>query len=124
MRGSEPKPQSPRTSFGRLARVRIARLDLGADDQPQPRHEVGVIAVRGAPRLLRVVRDHSTFLLAIKWLDRGVDVENPRRIKQQRHTFLQVPVQPGDACGFGGRGERPAQGILAESPCSCRAAPD
>ena len=90
----------------------VACLDLGTHDQAQTGHEVGVITVRGAPRLPRVVGDDRPFLFAIERLDGGIDVENPRGIEQRHHTLTQVAVQPGNAFGFRYRRQRPAQGVL------------
>ncbi len=45
-------------------------------------------------RLLGIVADHRPFLVAVKRLDRRIDVENPGLRQQRLHTILQVPAQP------------------------------
>ena len=75
--------------------VLVAGVDFDAEHQTQSGHEVGVIGVRRPSRLLRVVGDHRTFLLAVQRLDGGVGVENPGRIQQRRHAVGKMGVQPG-----------------------------
>ena len=50
-------------------------------------------------RVLRIVGHDRAFLLAVQRLDRGVDVQNPRRIEQRRRALAQVPIEPGHPSG-------------------------
>ena len=53
----------PRQRSVRLALV--ARRNRNTQHQPQSRYLVGVVGMRGAPRFVRVVTHHRTFLLSI-----------------------------------------------------------
>jgi hypothetical protein len=99
---------------GVTARVLVARLDLDPHHQAQPGHQVGVVTVRGPARLLRVVRHHRPFLLAVQRLDRRVDVQNPGHIEQGRGALAQVAVEPAHPFVLGNRQQRPAQRVLAD----------
>ena len=92
----------------------VARFHLDSHHQAQTRHQVGVVAVRRSSRLLRVVRHHRAFLLAVQRLDRRVDVQNPRHIEQGRGALAQVAIEPAHAGLFRDRQQSPAQRVLAD----------
>jgi transposase len=52
----------------------IQRRAYGLRDEP---YHVTMIAVRRAPRLVRIVAHHRTFLVPIERFHCGVDIENP-----------------------------------------------
>src|ERR1700719_4183140 len=60
-----------------LRRVLVARLNLDLQHQPQIGQYVAVIGMRGPPRLLGVVADHRSLLMAVERFHRRVDIKNP-----------------------------------------------
>ena len=96
------------------AGVLIAHLDLNAQHQAKPAHQIGVVTMRRPHRLFGVVRHHRPILLAIQRLDRRIDVQYPRHIQQERHTVAQMTIEQMHARVFGNCQQDPAQCILAD----------
>src|SRR5437899_12710118 len=78
-----------------LCRVLVARLNLDLQHQPQISQHVAVIGVRGPPRLLRVVADHRSFLMAVERFHRRVDIKNPGLAQQRPRAIVELLLQPG-----------------------------
>ena len=55
----------------------MAVLDFDFENPPQVGHQVGVIGVRGTPRLVRMVAEHRPFLMTLQRLDGDVSIQNP-----------------------------------------------
>jgi hypothetical protein len=53
------------------ASVLIAGRCFDAHDKAQARQHISVMHMRGAPWLLRIVADHSAFLVPVEQLHRG-----------------------------------------------------
>jgi hypothetical protein len=68
-----------------LATAEAVATENDSSATPEPVDGAGLGFVRRTQRrearFLRVVGHYRTFLLAIERLDRGVDVENPRRVE-------------------------------------------
>ncbi len=72
----------------------VAGADIDIEDQTRRSHRIRVIAMARTPRLLGIVAENRPFLVAVKRLDRRIDVEDPRLGQQRLHTILQVSAQP------------------------------
>lgn len=88
----------PCTADIRVPRVRravpVAGFELGLEHQAQVADPVSVDGMAGAPRLVRVVADHGTGLLAVQHLDRGVAIQNPGRGGGLRNAVLELVLHP------------------------------
>jgi hypothetical protein len=93
-----------------LRRVLVTGLDLELQYQPQIGQHVAVISMRRPPRLLRVVTDHRSFLMAVERFHRRVDVKNPRFAQQRASAIVELLLQPGSP-GF--------RRDLAQGPTHC-----
>src|SRR6478672_5334294 len=51
--------------------------------------------MRGPPRLLRVVADHRSFLMAVERFHRRVDIKNPGFAQQRPSAIVELFLQPG-----------------------------
>ena len=78
-----------------LRRVLVARLNLDLQHQPQIGQHVAVIGMRGPPRLLRVVTDHRSFLMAVERFHRRVHIKNPGFAQQRASAIVELFLQPG-----------------------------
>ena len=68
----------------------VTGLYFHLQHQAQVGDEIGMVGVRRAPWLVRVVPLDRPFLMAIERLDRHVAIENPRLPEQRRHTIAQM----------------------------------
>src|ERR1700745_4207635 len=80
-----------------LCRVLVARLNIDLQHQSQIGQHVAVVGMRGPPRLLRVVADHRSFLMAVERFHRRVDIKNPRFAQQRPRAIVELLLQPGSA---------------------------
>ena len=80
--------------LGMLGAVAVAGFHRNVQDQTYATHHEAVVGVRGPSGLQRIVADHGTLLVAVKRLDRRVDVENPRLGQQRPHRIVEVAGEP------------------------------
>ena len=66
------------------------------------------------PRLLGIVAERRPFLMTVKRLDRGVDVENPGLDQQRLDAKREMTPQPNRAFRLADRLEGPPDGVLAD----------
>src|SRR5215831_5666900 len=78
-----------------LRRMLVARLNLDLQHQPQIGQYVAVIGMRGPARLLGIVADHRSFLMAVERFHRRVDIENPWFAQQRPGAIVELLLQPG-----------------------------
>ena len=97
-----------------MGSVLVARAHIHVENQSRPRHRIGVIAVAGPPRLLGIVADHRSFLMAVERLHRRIDVEYPRLAQKRLHAMVEMTSQPVRARFFLDRRERPPNRVLAD----------
>src|SRR5436853_6586000 len=97
-----------------LRRVLVARLNLDLQHQPQIGQHVAVIGMRGPPRLLRVVTDHRSFLMAVERFHRRVDIENPGFAQQRASAIVELFLQPGSPGFRLDLAQGPTDGVLAD----------
>jgi hypothetical protein len=116
-----PVQQRPQTARGMLDVVLVAGLHIHTQHQSQVRQHVGVIAVqacpcegRGPARLVWIVAQFGTLLLAIQRLDRGIDVQHPRLVQQRRNTVVEMALQPAQPRRFVELAEVAAHRVLAQ----------
>ena len=57
----------------------VARMRFHVQTQPQRGDPIRVQRMAGPPGFLRIIAHRSAFLPTIKGLDRGIDIEDPRR---------------------------------------------
>src|SRR5271165_2728634 len=107
----EQRPQARRAVLGRMF---VARTDVDIENKTCRGHRVGVIAMARTSRLLGVVAQDRSFLMAIERLDRRIDVEDPRLGQKRLHTKCKMPAQPRRAFLLLDRLEGPADRILAD----------
>ena len=50
--------------------------------------------MRWPARLVRVIADHRSFLVAEQRLDRGIHVQNPRNPQQRQGRLVEMAAQP------------------------------
>ncbi len=94
--------------------VLVAGLHIHTQHQSQVRQHVGVIAVRRATGLVRIVAEFGTLLLAIQRLDRGIDVQHPRLVQQRRNRVVKMALQPAQPRRFVDLAEVAAHRVLAQ----------
>src|SRR5271165_4426003 len=129
---SAPKPLSPRNSAGHevarqaieqspqarravLGGMFVAGTDVDIENKTRRGHRIGVIAMARTPRLLGIVAQGRPFLMAVKRLDRRIDVENPGLGEQRLHAILKVLTQPGGAFRLVDRLEGAPDRVLADN---------
>jgi len=94
----------------------IAGLDLDIQDQAQAGHPVGVERVRRPARLVRVIADHCSFLVAEQRLDRGIHVQNPRNPQQRQGRLVEMAAQPDLRVGLRHLLQGTAHRVFADHP--------
>jgi hypothetical protein len=94
--------------------VLVPSRRLDAHDEPQSRQHVGVMHMARPARLLRIVADDRTLLMAVERLHRRVDVENVFLRQQWMRAQIDVPLQPLQARSLVDRLQRAAHRILAD----------
>src|SRR5208282_1099066 len=83
----EQRPQARRAVLGGMF---VAGTDVDIENKTRRGHRIGVIAMARTPRLLGIVAQDRAFLMAVKRLDRRIDVENPGLGEQRLHAILKV----------------------------------
>ena len=86
--------QGPQRRRRVLRVVTVAGRDIDVQHKARTRHQERVVGVRGTARLLRVVAHHRPLLAAVKRLDRGVAIQNPRLAQQGPNRVVEMAVQP------------------------------
>src|SRR5271165_3015835 len=107
----DQRPQARRAVLGSMF---VAKTDVDIENKTCRGHRVGVIAMARTSRLLGVVAQDRSFLMAIERLDRRIDVEDPRLGQKRLHTKCKMPAQPRRAFLLLDRLEGPADRILAD----------
>ncbi len=97
--GDAPE-QFPQTGRAVLGGGFVARLHLHIQHQAQVGDEVGVVAMRGASGLVRVVAHHRALLMPVERLDGHVGIENPGLAQQRRRNIIEMTLQPLDPLCF------------------------
>src|SRR6516162_9232581 len=90
--------------FEAARRIELATfeiLDKGIAEDAVPSieqlgHQIAVIDMRRPAPFAWIVTDHGRLLMAIEWLHRGVDIENPRLAQQWPRAVFELLAQPGD----------------------------
>jgi hypothetical protein len=95
--------------------VLVARCRLHAQHQAKPRQHIGVKHVRRATRLLGIVADDSTLLVAIERLHRHVDVDDVLFSKQRMRALIDMPLLPFKTFHLGHSFQCAAQRVLAHN---------
>src|SRR5271166_5904661 len=92
----------------------VAGTDVDIENKARRGHRIGVVAMARTPRLLGIVAQGRPFLMAVKRLDRRIDVENPGLGEQRLHAILKVLTQPGGAFRLVDRLEGAPDRVLAD----------
>ena len=92
--------------------VLVARHNLDVEDEPYIRQHVAVIDVARAARLLRIVAELSSLLVAVERLDRRVRIEHPVFAEQRSSAVVEMAAQPSDTLRPRYRFEPTAYGVL------------
>jgi len=94
--------------------VFFSSAHLDAQAQPHAGHEVAVVAMAGAPGLVRVVADLRALLVAVERLDRAINVEHPRHAQHRLDARAQFAREPRETGAFVHALHRPPHHIFAD----------
>ena len=94
--------------------MRFARQHIHTETDAQVRDEVTVIDMTRASRLMRVVADLRSFLVAVETLHGGVDVEDPWQDQSRADAREDVAAHPLQAPRFVHAFESAAHHVLAD----------
>ena len=92
----------------------VAGADFDAEADAQVGDEIAVIDVAGATRLLWIVANGGTLLMAVEGLDGDVDVEDPRQAEGGRDAAEDLGGKPVEAGRFLDASHGEAHSILAD----------
>ncbi len=101
---------------GRGRGMLVTSVEADLQDQTRLGQHEGMECMRWPPRLVRVVPDDRSLLVAIQRLHRDIDVEDPRQRQERRHRLQQMALGP-ESCRLGIHATQSStNGILARHP--------
>lgn len=93
----------------------VAGAHFDAEADAQVGDEITVIDVAGAARLLRVVADFGSLLVALERLDGDVDIKDPRQAECGGDAAENLVREPVETDGFIDAGHGQTHGVFTNS---------